>query len=323
MGYLNDLNSASDIARAFVYGDGIHQCPDCGAKLVLAPKEHLMNGVVCSLCKKAFTWKRWTQLGEKWQWEDNNTGLICFSGDEIDVEIPHHCTRICGQAFSNSNAVNVRVPDSVAVIEPFAFANNEHLKTVQLPAGLQRIEEGTFLECGKLTEVCIPETVKYIGKNAFAGCTSLKEVNIPEGVLVIGEGAFAGSGVNEIFLPSVKVVAENAFSACGSLRTAAVGAMEIGDRAFADCTNLRTVKLMDGIVAIGAQSFFNCSSLEHLRIPASISGFGNQAFARIPGLSVSVPKALEEHIYNYFACAPAYEEDDYNVFEESAELHYY
>ena len=323
MGYPNDMIKKFDIASAFIHGKGVRWCPDCGVELVLSPKDPWINGVLCPHCKRMFSWQQWAHFREKWRWVEDNTSLVSFHGDEADVEVPHHCTRVCSYAFSNSSAITVRVPESVTVIEPFAFSNNDHLKKVELPAGLQRIEEGTFLGCDKLSQVYIPGTVKYIGMNAFSGCTSLKKVSIPESVLLIDEGAFAGSGLNEIVLSGTKVVAENAFSACNNLWSAVLRATQIGSRAFADCMNLREVKLIEGIMTIGEQAFFNCTSLEHLHVPASVYGFGNQAFAKVPRLSACIPKQLEEHIRQYRTYSPTYGAERCYLFENTAKLHFY
>lgn len=323
MGYLNDMIKTLDIASAFIHGEGVRWCPDCGTELVLSPKDPWINGVLCPHCEKTFPWQHWAHFGENWRWDDDNSSLVSFHGDEVDVEIPHHCTRICSYAFSNSNAVTVHVPDSVTVIEPFAFTNNAHLKKVELPFGLHRIEEGTFLGCDKLTQVHIPKTVKYIGKNAFSGCTALKRVNIPESVLLIDEGAFAGSGLSEIVLPGTKVIADNAFSSCDNLWSVALKATQIGNRAFAECKSLREAKLAEGAMTIGEQAFFNCTALENLTVPISVYGFGNQAFAKVPKLSAHVPKQLEEHVRQYRTCNPTYGSEHHYVFERTARLHFY
>ena len=323
MDYRNDMIKTLEIANEFIRREGILQCPDCGAELMLSPKDPWVRGVVCPHCEKAFTWQHLAHWGETWRWSNDNTALVSFHGDELDVEVPRYCSRICSYAFSNSSTVAVHVPGSVTVIEPFAFTNNEHLKKVDLPVGLQRIEEGTFLGCDKLAQVNIPKTVKYIGKNAFAGCTSLKAVSIPESVQVIDEGAFACSGLHKITLLGAKVVAENAFSSCSNLLSATVNTMQIGNRAFANCKNLREVKLLNGIMIIGEQAFFNCTALEVLHIPASVYGFGNQAFAKIPKLSVHVPKELEEHICQYRTCSPTYGSEQQYVFDKAAKLYFY
>lgn len=323
MGYLNDMIKTLDIASAFIHGEGVRWCPDCGTELVLSPKDPWINGVLCPHCEKTFPWQHWAHFGEKWHWGEDNTCLVSFHGDDVNIEVPYHCTRICSYAFSNSNAITVRVPESVTVIEPFAFSNNDHLKRVDLPTGLQRIEEGTFLGCDKLTQVHIPGTVKYIGKNAFSGCTSLKRLNIPESVLLIGEGAFAGSGLSEITLPGTKVIAESAFISCNNLWSVAMKATHIGNCAFADCKSLRDVKLLEGTMTIGERAFYNCTALENLMVPISVYGFGNQAFAKVPKLSAHVPKQLEEHVRQYRTCNPTYGSEHHYVFERTARLHFY
>ena len=323
MGYVKDMMKTLEIAADFMRGGGVRWCPECGTELGLNPIDPWHNGVQCPACGNTYSWQHWTYLSEKWCWDNGNTGLVSFHGDEVDVEVPHHCTRIYSYAFSNSNAVSVQVPDSVTVIEPFAFCNNSHLKSVVLPDGLQRIEEGTFLGCENLLQVSIPRTVKYIGKNAFSGCTSLKKVTLPESVRMIDTGAFAGSGLHQACLTSAKLIAENAFSGCHNLWSVELNATQIGNRAFANCKHLREVKLAEGVLTIGEQAFMNCLELDHLHIPTNVHQFGNQAFANVPKLSVRIPKLLEEHCLHFCPCHPKYGKERHYLFEKAARIHFY
>lgn len=75
------------------------------------------------------------------------------------------------------------------------------LHTVILPDTVEVIEEYAFFVCGSLATIKLPRTLKVIAKHAFSE-TSLKVAAVPEGVTLIQDGAFAGCPLEAIFLPS-------------------------------------------------------------------------------------------------------------------------
>lgn len=322
-GCIDDMVKTLEIATAFVNGEGIRWCPECGTELELSHKDPWVNGVFCPCCNRTFSWQHWIHFGEKWTWDEENTGLLSFHGDDVEASIPGHCSKICSYAFSNSSALTVHIPNSVKAIEPYAFCNASNLEQVDLPLGLHRIEEGTFMGCDKLKYVTIPKSVKYIGKNAFAGCVSLRKVFLPESLIMIDAGAFSGSGLVDLILPGVILIGSKAFEACMDLHTVTLKAKHIGVSSFAECKNLRNVKLHEGLMTIGEEAFKNCSSLSYFHVPTSVCEFGNQAFSGITKLTVHIPKALEEHVHNYRAYRVTIGKERNYIFDRSAKLHYY
>lgn len=318
-----DMEKALAIASDFVQGNATLFCPDCGTALVLNQKDPWFNGVCCPHCSKTYPWQYWARYQEKWSWDETGTGLIRVHGDDTEPEIPYRCNRIRSYAFSNSIVSTLRIPDSVKVIEPFAFANAGHLRHVELPMGLQRIEEGTFSGCGQLTSVVIPRTVRYIGKNAFAGCTALRRVRLPETLGVIDRGAFRGAGLTDLRLRRVSLIGESAFENCNALHTADLGALQIGKRSFAGCSALRTVKLYNGLYTIDESAFQGCIGLRELWVPETVFEFGKYAFADIPGLVVQLPACLEDHVANFDAFQLNVRNEKLYIFDETARLHYY
>lgn len=312
-----------DIATAFVKGEGVRWCPKCGTELELSQKDPWHNGVFCPICGSSYSWQHWAHFGEAWLWDENNTGLVSFRGDDEEVDIPYHCTKICSFAFSVSDATAVRIPDSVKIIEPHAFANAGKLKHVTLPQGLERIEAGTFMGCDKLKHITIPKTVKYIGKDAFSGCSSLQSVCFPDGLAVIDAGAFSGTGLVELKLSGVALLGERAFAQCPYLHNISLKAKHIGNACFAECRALHSVKLSEGVLTIGKKAFHRCTSLSGIHVPASVYEFGNQAFAGIPKIEAQLPKQLEEFVKNYRFYRAIIEDEKYYIFEESAKLRYY
>lgn len=95
-------------------------------------------------------------------------------------------------AFSNTNLVNIIIPESVTYIEEYAFYGCHKLKTVSYGnhSNLKSIGTGAFKNCFSLTDAIIPNSVMNIGNSAFSFCTDLKNITIGNSVTTIGVGAF-------------------------------------------------------------------------------------------------------------------------------------
>lgn len=115
------------------------------------------------------------------------------------------------------------VPDSVASISPYAFADTYSLKTVyipdsvetigecpffasgitsvRLPSGLQILEDGLFFECWHLNSINVPDSVTAVSEGAFCLC-SVNSINIGKNVMSISGAAFPMARINEINVSS-------------------------------------------------------------------------------------------------------------------------
>ena len=125
----------------------------------------------------------------------NKTRLIKYPINKTDVEytVPETVTVIDEFAFADcTKLVSITIPNSVTKINARAFGKCTNLKYVKLPDGLNTIADGVFYGCSKLSGIRIPEGVISIGNSAFLCCTSLISVAIPKSVEVIGSGAFNG-----------------------------------------------------------------------------------------------------------------------------------
>jgi hypothetical protein len=67
-------------------------------------------------------------------------------------------------------ATTYKVPDGVTGIGSYAFMFSQ-LKEITLPDSLTMIESYAFSGCGKLTKITLPRSVKTICENAFYRCT--------------------------------------------------------------------------------------------------------------------------------------------------------
>lgn len=199
---------------------------------------------------------------------------------------------IANQAYYNSDAESIDIPETITEIGEFAFARSG-LTSVVIPEGVTKIGYAAFYHCDRLTDIVIPNTVTEIAPSAFDKTPWLQnweqngtgdflivgdgilldyrgnnaDVTIPAGVKIIGAGAFAdNAGIKKVIIPdSVEVVGEGAFTGCSNLSVIEGGnsLRKIKDRAFAGCL------------------------IQNIRIPASVEEIGLKAFAVAPSVKAA------------------------------------
>ncbi len=123
---------------------------------------------------------------------DNECVIIgCLTEAEI-LEVPeklqeYTVVEIGPDAFSNSEVIEVRLPDTVKYIRDYAFTNCSELKEVYLGNSLEEIGSTVFNFCPKLETVTFPDSLRKIGILCFGMCTSIREVYIPAGATEISD----------------------------------------------------------------------------------------------------------------------------------------
>ena len=75
-----------------------------------------------------------------------------------------------------TNAIVIRLPDTVETLGTGALSNCWDLRGMDLPASLKHIGEMAFYECSDLEAIHIPASVESIGEDAFDRCSSLSFV---------------------------------------------------------------------------------------------------------------------------------------------------
>ena len=123
------------------------------------------------------------------------------------VKVAYGTEIIAGDAFADSKASKVILPETVTAITPYAFNNCENLKEVVLSEGLTHIDECAFRMCPLLDDITIPDTVLDIMYNAFceSPLRNLKFQSRPQKCnnrLKIAYGAFGWCHADEIELPN-------------------------------------------------------------------------------------------------------------------------
>ena len=91
---------------------------------------------------------------------------------------------------------NTVIPEGIKNIRMFSCSGDE----IKLPDSVQVIEDYAFYECENLHHINIPDGMIKIGFDAFYKCIFYDDVIVPDSVVEIGDGAFFGLGA-EVQLP--------------------------------------------------------------------------------------------------------------------------
>ena len=120
-----------------------------------------------------------------------------------DVFIPSTVTGIGIMAFCGIGAKEIELPDSIEVIDMFAFFNSK-LTSVSIPNSVSTIGDSAFGHCHILERVEVGDSVVCIGKKAFENCTMLGEVTFRSAIIgSIGTSVFKGcKGLKRINVPA-------------------------------------------------------------------------------------------------------------------------
>ena len=214
---------------------------------------------------------------------DRDYDLYINNEKVVDLVIPNSVDIIEPYAFQYCGSLtSVVIPNSVTAIGDDAFGGCSSLTSVVIPNSVTAIGYSAFEGCSGLTSVTIPNSVTTIRSSAFDGCSGLTSLTLPESVTTIEYFAFAGcSGLTSLVLPeSVLHIEYAAFFACSGLTSVTIpgGITSIGNGAFERCTGLPSVTIPEGVDSIGAYAFYGCSSLATVSIPESVTYIGEKAF---------------------------------------------
>lgn len=186
------------------------------------------------------------------------------------------------------------VPDSVTIIEPYAFCLQKKLKNIVLHDRITFIGRASFMACNSLSEIIIPKRIKHIASDTFDGCTSLCKVILPGSLESIGDCAFRQcKALNEIKLPdSIKSICS--FEGCSALQKIEIpkGVEEI--TGFMFCHSLRKVILHQGVKRIDNYAFRYCENLKDINFPEGLEYIGARAFYPASLGRIVFPTTLQE-----------------------------
>lgn len=102
----------------------------------------------------------------------------------------------------------LEIPNSVTIINNYAFNSCSRLTSVKFPSGVTYIGASSFSNCSGLTSIDIPSNIYYIESMAFQGCSGLTSVIIRNPTPpTLGSTAFNNTNNCPIYVPSESVEA--------------------------------------------------------------------------------------------------------------------
>ena len=151
-------------------------------------------------------------------------------------------TKYSGSA-TTVDLTNVVSGNSIVAIGSSAFYNNDKISTVILPDTVKVIEKYAFYDCDSLSKVSFSgenPQLETISEGAFDCCAVLSDFEFPDTLSTIGSSAFYGAAFSKIVIP------ENVLS--------------IGSDAFCRCYSLQEVEVKNANVAFVSNPFDWCKS---------------------------------------------------------------
>ena len=100
-------------------------------------------------------------------------GECAFMSSEIeavDFTEANKLYHIEKDAFESSNIKSLIFPNSLHLIDSFAFYECNSLESVRLSSNITKIGMACFAGCESLSYLYLPRSTPYIGKLAFEGC---------------------------------------------------------------------------------------------------------------------------------------------------------
>lgn len=289
----------------------IPQLTSAEVAFVVGDIHYLSNGNEATVIQPGSSWAPYTGAV-------NIPSTVTFDG------VTYSVTRIGESAFRSSSVTSVTIPNSVTIIEAYAFRNCTSLTKVNFGSSLKEIVGGSFRECSKLTSINIPNSVTRIGGNAFANCTSLTTVTIGESVTDLGGSTpfdgctalktvnwnakscpdFSSAETSPFYLLDIttfnfgssvqSIPAYLCYWLTGVTSVVVPNTVtSIGNYAFSRCSGLTSVSIGSSVASIGSYAFSGCSKLTSVSIPNSVKTIGGNSFNGCTGLtSVTIPNSV-------------------------------
>ena len=122
--------------------------------------------------------------------------IFCPLGKKGTIKIHEGTERVCEYACYACTFSHLIIPDSVKVIEQYAFHRNKWLECVEGGYGLKSIGDMSFMDCIHLKDFHLGSNLKRIGESAFMN-TQLTKIDLPEELEYVGSHAFHTTNIQK------------------------------------------------------------------------------------------------------------------------------
>ena len=217
-------------------------------------------------------------------------------GDLIVGEKKTATVKVIGYAaFYNTEASEIKLPDTITSIETNAFRNASSLTKVNFPTSLKKIGDKAFAFTG-FTSVNIESEIEY-GSYVYYACDALTTATTDSGVKTLPAGVFACcENLGSVTLANtITEIADEAFFCCYNLEaiTLPENTLSIGNKSFYCCKALGEITVPNTVKTIGSSAFYNCESAEKITLGNSVTSLGDFALYGCKKLtSITVPASV-------------------------------
>lgn len=203
---------------------------------------------------------------------------VTFNGKMLTV------TSISDNAFENSSATGIKLPQTIIEIGKSAFANCSALNSVELQEGIKTIEDNAFYGCETLSAILFPETIERIGISCFGKCKSLKSAILPKDLSALGKQAFIDcSALEYVDIGNISVLEDYTFFKCESLKNISWGAniRILKNYVFANC-GFENFVIPNTVIQIGQGILSDCESLTSFTLGNGITSLSSDPILNSP-----------------------------------------
>ena len=149
-------------------------------------------------------------------------GIDAFKNANLDgvLTLPKDLEYISEDSFKGTNIEGIVFNDKLKTIGVNAFSECDNIVgSLDFPDSLAIIDTYAFDDCTQISEINFGSGLKRIGNGAFYGNKKVEVLELPEGFADLDNEAFSWmSGLKSVILPeSLKIYTDNAFWQCNKL----------------------------------------------------------------------------------------------------------
>lgn len=222
-------------------------------------------------------------------------GRDAFKNSNIkEIDVPKGVTKLDICAFSYSQVERISLPDTLKVIESYAFSDCKNLTELTIPKSVTRIDDGAFQELPNCVLTILNESddanLFRISESAFAFgriIPRVKEVRVPYGSVAMRYAIKAGLSVTtfpctpkKFGKPQKYEYVDEWYCCCGGTLHEYFGRQD-------------NVHIPDGIHTIEAHAFRFCD-IKKVYLPSSVKTIDEYAFRSCHQLEEIVGESVEK-----------------------------